>query len=241
VQRAKRRRGLAILRGDRRRPAPARRPAPPTPHLVFWSQLDLRRGARPELDGWVEDRARTWLAFTLPSILAQRHETFEYWLVCDPAGREQTEPLAGCRVLSLGGRLGALVAARSGAASWHGVSSDAGETDATRAALRAAGLRDEGVVTWDAHRRSQEAPYDVVLHDLGDLKLRAATLRHALTATDPAGFLLLDDAHERRYASELDRRLTRMCVDVYPEGEQLTRDASGRHARLLGRVLGPAA
>ncbi|MDA0165828.1 glycosyltransferase [Solirubrobacter ginsenosidimutans] len=445
------RRGLAILRGDRRRPTPPRRAAAPAPHLVFWSQLDLRRGTRPRPDGWVEDRARTWLAFTLPSILAQQHEDFEYWLVCDPAGREQTEPLARCardprvrlvyadeapaalralperdrylltrvdsddlyapgvagrlaqhtdapeffqfnhgyacdlrtgevrlwparsspfyahvygpelrsrerwsepdhtlvrpralelergqflvtfhgrndssriahgrgsvsgiaalatlgafglggrrsldafavtargdagwraaferakadlgplrarlpgaplsletaalfaalcelvaarRVLALGAGLGALVAARSGAVTWHAVARDEGDAEAMRATLRATGLRDDGVVTWDAHRRAAEAPYDVVLHDFGDARQRAATVRHALTATDPAGFLLLAGAQERPYAAELDRRLARLCADVHPEAEQLTRDASGRHARLLGRVLGPAA
>jgi predicted O-methyltransferase YrrM len=138
-------------------------------------------------------------------------------------------------VLVLGSTLGAFAA---GAAATC-VAVDAAAAETTRAALRAAGLDAGHVTTWGEHRHVDTAPYDLVLHDLGDMRMRTATLVHALRAADPAGFVLLDDAHKPVYAAELDRRLARLCADDYPEAAALTRDALGRHARLVGRVLGP--
>jgi hypothetical protein len=84
-------------------PAPGRAlvaaTAPPpraerAPALLFWSALDLHRW-KPDRTGprWIEYRFRHWLAYTLPSILAQHEADFRYWLICDPARRELTEPL----------------------------------------------------------------------------------------------------------------------------------------------------
>ena len=86
-------RGLAILHAA---PDRSRRRAPST-HVLFWSSFDLPGRAFPaQDDAWIEDRARHWLAYTLPSILAQDREEFEYWLLCNPDGRERTEALASC-------------------------------------------------------------------------------------------------------------------------------------------------
>jgi glycosyltransferase involved in cell wall biosynthesis len=63
-------------------------------NLLFWSSLDLQAWRRDRRAEWIEYRFRHWLAFTLPSILAQRVGDFRYWLVCDPAGRAITERLA---------------------------------------------------------------------------------------------------------------------------------------------------
>jgi hypothetical protein len=62
--------------------------------LLFWSWFDVHPWlTERRTEAWIEYRFRHWLAFTLPSILAQEEGDFSYWLVCDPEGRALTEPL----------------------------------------------------------------------------------------------------------------------------------------------------
>jgi predicted O-methyltransferase YrrM len=68
-----------------------------SPFLLFWSKFDWRRAAdAPIRTAWLEERFRTWLAYTLPSVLAQSCEDFAYWLICDPANRALTQSLRAC-------------------------------------------------------------------------------------------------------------------------------------------------
>ena len=65
--------------------------------LLFWSRFNLRGAGQPPAgEDWVEDRFRHWLTFTLPSILGQDEEDLRYWLLCDRAASERTEPLRAC-------------------------------------------------------------------------------------------------------------------------------------------------
>jgi hypothetical protein len=65
--------------------------------VLFWSKFDLcGSGSAPPSREWIEYRFRHWLAFTLASVLEQDHGEFLYWLLCDPARRDVTEPLRRC-------------------------------------------------------------------------------------------------------------------------------------------------
>jgi hypothetical protein len=61
--------------------------------VVFYSPFDTRpwRGRR-DPEAWTEKRLAVWRCYTLPSILRQADERWQYWLVCSDGMREVTHP-----------------------------------------------------------------------------------------------------------------------------------------------------
>jgi predicted O-methyltransferase YrrM len=146
------------------------------------------------------------------------------------------------RILDLGAGFSSAVArsyaARNGAVC-HSVDTSRERLGRTKRFLEDCGLPVDGLFEWSEFLARNEPPYDVVLHDLGNMRIRAESLVTALAQALPTGFVLLDDGHFSGYADFIERTLARYSADVYPQAADLTRDRLGRSALLLGRVLGP--
>ena len=80
-----------------------------------------------------------------------------------------------------------------------------------------------------------------LLLDLAGEPARIGLLESALRSLLPTGFALIDNCHGPQIGARLGEVLRGWCADVYPEAEELTRDAGGRHATLLGRAIAPRA
>ncbi len=88
--------------------------------------------------------------------------------------------------------------------------------------------------TWDEFSASAPQPFQLVVHDLGNMSVRAATLPRVIELTTPEGLLVLDDIHHPKAATyaataaEACRRAGRRLLSVRP----LTLDEYGRSAAL---------
>jgi predicted O-methyltransferase YrrM len=153
------------------------------------------------------------------------------------------EAVGARRILDLGAGFGSVVtrsyARTHPSVTCHAVTDDPRSLDRTRRFLLASGLPHDSMFLWKEFKHRSEPSYDLVLHDIGGMVLRAELLAETLDAVLPSGLVLLDDHHKPGYATQVSRCLERYCADIYPEVEELTRDRFGRCALLLGRVIGP--
>jgi predicted O-methyltransferase YrrM len=153
------------------------------------------------------------------------------------------EAVGARRILDLGSGFGSVVSARYAAAHpsviSHSVELSPERLARLRRDLQRLGLPTGELLTWPEFVGRREAGYDLVLHDLDGMLMRAQTLPGALDAVLPTGLLLLDDSHKQPYAAAVRSQLDRYCADVVPQAEELTRDRFGRCALLLARVIGP--
>jgi hypothetical protein len=78
--------------------------------------------------------------------------------------------------------------------------------------------------------------YELVLHDLGDMAIRVATLSQALLLTSHPGNLILDDVHKPGYGAHA-RRIVSASALWYLNLRQLTLDKSGRYSLLVHRFI----
>ena len=62
---------------------------------------------------------------------------------------------------------------------------------------------------------SFEKRFDVILHDIGDMRRRATVLPHMWSMLNPGGWIVLDDTHKPRY---------RRAVNTFLSGVKHTRD-----------------
>jgi hypothetical protein len=102
----------------------------------------------------------------------------------------------------------------------------------TRRFLEAEQLPADELISWEAFVARGDT-FDCVLHDLGTLAVRLATLPHALARCASSGTLLLDDAHRPEYArpaAALVRQVGRPLLSA----RRFTLDALGRFAAIAG-------
>jgi len=106
--------------------------------------------------------------------------------------------------------------------------------DVTRAFLVSAGLPAEGLLTWPELLAREAGTFDLVLHDLGNLRTRADVLPDVVRFCRPGGLVVLDDVHSQFYRSSVRRFLRRSQAKprVYSL-RRLTLDRWGRYAMLL--------
>jgi predicted O-methyltransferase YrrM len=97
------------------------------------------------------------------------------------------------------------------------------------------GLAADDFVAWsDFDPQNEIDSYDVVLHDLGDMTLRSATLPQALVLARRGAYVVLDDVHKpgyRAYARQLVSASSAWSIDI----RAVTRDAIGRYSLLIRR------
>lgn len=139
------------------------------------------------------------------------------------------------RILDLGSGLSSYVlrsfAVESGTASVVTVDDDAAWLERSRAFLASRGLPTGEMHVWEAFAATTPAPFDLVLHDLGTMRVRAATLPRVLELAAPDGIVVLDDLHPKGapycdIAPEACRRAGRTLYSLRP----LSFDAIGRFA-----------
>jgi predicted O-methyltransferase YrrM len=153
------------------------------------------------------------------------------------------EAFAARRILDLGAGFSSVVARTYASAHpsvvCHSVDTSEEWLERTRGFLRESNLSTAGLFHWPAFRERGEPKYDLVLHDLGNMRVRSETLVDALRMVLPTGMVLIDDTHFPGYAAFVAETLERYCADTFPESEDLTRDGFGRCALLVSRVIGP--
>ena len=82
----------------------------------------------------------------------------------------------------------------------HSVDDSPEWLDKTRAYLRAQGLDDAGTFSWHEFEASaRRGAYDLVLHDMGFMDTRFATLDAVVDLARAGGVVLLDDMHKPDY------------------------------------------
>jgi predicted O-methyltransferase YrrM len=96
--------------------------------------------------------------------------------------------------------------------------------------LKRQGLETDGLATWPDFVDAEHAPFDIVLHDMGFMDVRAETLHSVAALARPGGLVVLDDMHKAEYRayalSELSGR------EVFSL-KKLTHDSLARYAYLL--------
>jgi predicted O-methyltransferase YrrM len=97
------------------------------------------------------------------------------------------------------------------------------------------GLDAGNFVVWsDFDPQAETDSYDVVLHDLGDMTLRTATLPQALVLARRGAYVVLDDVHKpgyRAYVRRLVSASSAWSIDI----RAVTRDPIGRYSMLIRR------
>ena len=97
------------------------------------------------------------------------------------------------------------------------------------------GLDVDRFVDWSCFEpRDEIGSFDVVLHDLGDMTLRTASLSDALLLAGPGGYVVLDDVHKRGYRA-FARRVVAASSAWRIDIRAVTRDRLGRYAMLIRR------
>lgn len=139
------------------------------------------------------------------------------------------------RVLDLGSGFTSCVlrmhAVESGDATVVTIDDDPAWLERSRAFLESNRLPTDEMWTWDEFSASPQ-PFQLVVHDLGNMSVRAATLPRVLELTAPDGLLVLDDMHHPEAGSygatapETCRRAGRKLLPV----RLLTLDEYGRFA-----------
>lgn len=113
----------------------------------------------------------------------------------------------------------------------HTVDDDEAWLNKTRAFLSLEGLAPEGLFAWAQFENAGHREYNVVLHDLGRMPRRAATVEFAVSCMAANGALVLDDMHKPHYAPSAEAACERAGLRVVPLPE-LTLDRFGRFACL---------
>ena len=85
----------------------------------------------------------------------------------------------------------------------------------TCAFLTGRGMPTDNTLTWSQFVQANREVFDLVLHDLGTIDLRARTLLEAVNRTGPRGILVLDDVDRQSYASYARRILGGRGLRVY--------------------------
>jgi len=96
------------------------------------------------------------------------------------------------------------------------------------------GLAADNLVGYDLLLRDNNAQFDLVLHDLGTMDVRARTLAEAIARTRSGGVIVLDDVHKQPYASLAKRALAREGMTPYSL-RRVTEDDISRYSLLAFR------
>lgn len=144
------------------------------------------------------------------------------------------------RVIDLGSGFSSYVlrtlAAEAGAPiEVHSVDDSPEWLEKTRGYLRDKGVSDAGLFTWaDFGAAGRAGGYDLVLHDMGFMDTRFATLDAVVDLARPGGLVLLDDMHKPDYRDKALARLGERGLRPLSL-RRLTHDALTRFAYLLPR------
>jgi predicted O-methyltransferase YrrM len=106
------------------------------------------------------------------------------------------------------------------------VDDDAGWLERTRGFLETEGLSTERLMLWEDFSAGE---LDLVLHDLGTMPTRAATLADAISRVRPGGAIVLDDVHMPGYRTRVEQELARLGVR-HASAEDETLDMLGRYS-----------
>ena len=141
------------------------------------------------------------------------------------------------RLIDLGSGFSSYVirawAQQHGAESWS-VDTSVEWLERTREYLSGAGVSSEHLLLWDDFLAHPPGDFDLLLHDLGGMGMRALTLPSVLSVVAPGGVVVLDDMHKDPYhplvVQELDRRGWRLFNLSWR-----TTDTFGRYAAVTVR------
>jgi hypothetical protein len=113
----------------------------------------------------------------------------------------------------------------------HTVDDDEAWLNRTRGFLSHEGLAPQGLFPWSQFENGGHSDYTLVLHDLGRMPRRMATVEFAVSRLAPSGTLVLDDMHKPHYAPAAEAACARAGLRVVALRE-LTLDRFGRFASL---------
>jgi len=162
--------------------------------------------------GGIEEGVRTargelrplWIEYTTtvsPPVMAASLELCALLLAIARA-------LRPARILDLGSGLSSCVlrryAAESGTASVVTVDDDPAWLERTRGFLAAQRVPTGDLHLWEAFAAGTPAPFQLVVHDLGSMAVREATLPRVLGMAAPDGIVILDDLHPKKEGAYRD-------------------------------------
>lgn len=145
---------------------------------------------------------------------------------------EELQPSA---ILDLGSGYSSYVLRRYASSAFgaavHSVDDSEHWLERTRSFLSSQGLPPEHLEVWSIFSRKPVSGFDFILHDLGDMETRVASIDKVIKMLAPNGILLLDDMHKQVYAAYARRLLASHSFEVLSL-ERFTRDRIGRYAAL---------
>lgn len=116
---------------------------------------------------------------------------------------------------------------------------DSGEwLEKTAAFLGSRNLSQDNLLLWDEFSQLEPSPFDLILHDLGNMETRAGVLGHVLALRHPEGVVVLDDIQGPQYQSQVAEQLNSnggiaghglrwLTLDKYLRYAMLVRSAEG--------------
>lgn len=102
----------------------------------------------------------------------------------------------------------------------------------TRGYLVEKGCSTDHLYTWSDFRERAPYDFDIVVHDLGTMDVRARTLSEVIELARPGGLIVLDDVHKPDYRRFAIEELARHELEVISL-KAITRDALTRYAYLV--------
>ncbi len=196
----------ALLRGAIRREPAGGRSAPVALELpALAADLPAARAA-------LSDAYARYVATVSAADMAVSLETASFLLAL-------CRRLRPARVLDLGSGFSSVVfRAYAGTADprclVHTVDDDEAWLERTGAFLAREGLAADGLFAWSRFEGASDSGYAVVLHDLGRMPRRAATVEFAVSRRAPDGVLVLDDMHKAHYAPHAEAVCARANLRV---------------------------
>lgn len=95
-------------------------------------------------------------------------------------------------------------------------------------------LETENCLLWDPQTPLGAEKFDIILHDLGDMQLRAATLPVVLCGTSSNGCIILDDMHYPDYRETALKSVAEQRLVIFDLHDE-TLDEFGRYASIVHR------
>ena len=127
----------------------------------------------------------------------------------------------GCRtVLDLGSGFSSYVLRASAihasnGATVNSVDDDALWLDKTESFLADNAMPIDRLTTWTQFNQHNHSRFDLIFHDLGNMRTRAETFPAVLDLLEDGGLLVLDDMHNKRYRRVVEKHSGRNGISLY--------------------------
>ncbi len=95
------------------------------------------------------------------------------------------------------------------------IDNDSAWLQKTKDYLEEKNISSDNLVLWQDFIKGKREPFDLILHDMGDMAFRQSELNQVLNMAKPGGLVILDDVHKRIYGRYLKQLFKRSNIRYY--------------------------